>query len=667
MYEVVEGSLLWRPSAAVVANANLTHYAKWLAERYGLKFNSYRELWQWSVGDLAHFWQSLWDYFQVKTSQPPTAILAERKMPGAQWFTDARLNYAENIFARMTADHPAILYQAEDQPIQEIWRPELYAQVNALAQALKAMGVQKGDRVVAFLPNIPEAIVGLLATASLGAIWSSCSPDFGSRSVLDRFSQIEPKVLLAVDGYRYNGKAFDRLAVVQELQAALPTLQKTILIPLIGDGTAATNLPHTILWPDALAQANSSSTLTFAQLPFDHPLWVLYSSGTTGLPKPIVHGHGGIVLEHLKELILHMDLKPADRFFWYTSTGWMMWNYLVGGLFTGGTIVVYNGSPGYPDLYGLWQLAAAAGATYFGTSAAFIHACMKENIEPAAHFDLSRIRALGSTGSPLSPAGFAWVYDHVNPDLALESFSGGTDLCTGFIGGVRTEPIYVGELQSPSLGASVQAFDEDGRPILNEVGELVITEPMPSMPLYFWNDPDGRRYQESYFSVYPGVWRHGDWIKINERGGCVIYGRSDSTINRQGVRMGTSEIYQAVESLPEIADSLVIDLEALGGESYMPLFVVLREGAPLDDALKQRIKQKIRQDLSPRHVPDDIIAVQDIPYTLSGKKMEVPVRKILLGRSVEQVANPGAMRNPAAIQFFAQFAAERRRPPSVDR
>ncbi|MEW5985906.1 MAG: acetoacetate--CoA ligase [Chloroflexota bacterium] len=667
MREIVEGSLLWRPTAAVVANANLTHYMKWLAGRYGLKFDSYRELWQWSVDDVAHFWQSLWDYFAVKASRPPTAILAEKRMPGAQWFTDARLNYAENIFARLTADQPAVLYQAEDQPIQEIGRPELYDQTNALAQALKAMGVQKGDRVVAFLPNIPEAIVGLLATASLGAIWSSCSPDFGSRSVLDRFSQIEPKVLLAVDGYRYNGKDFDRLAVVQELQAALPTLQKTILVPLVSDGSAATDLPHTILWQDALAQANPSPTLTFEQLPFDHPLWVLYSSGTTGLPKPIVHGHGGIILEHLKELVLHMDLKPADRFFWYTSTGWMMWNYLVGGLLTGGTIVVYNGSPGYPDLYGLWKLAAATGVTYFGTSAAFIHACLKEHIEPSEHFDLSRIRALGSTGSPLSPAGFAWVYDHVNPDLALESFSGGTDLCTGFIGGVRTEPIYAGELQSPSLGASVQAFDEDGRAVINEVGELVITEPMPSMPLYFWNDPDGRRYQESYFSVYPGVWRHGDWIKINERGGCVIYGRSDSTINRQGVRMGTSEIYQAVESIPEIADSLVIDLEALGGESFMPLFVVLRKGAQLDDALKQRIKQKIRQDLSPRHVPDDVIAVQEIPYTLSGKKMEVPVRKILLGRAVEQVANPGAMRNPAAIQFFAKYAAERRHMDDAQR
>ncbi|MCI0398538.1 MAG: acetoacetate--CoA ligase [Chloroflexi bacterium] len=660
MNEVTEGSLLWAPPAAVKENANLTHYMAWLAGHYGLAFDSYRALWQWSVSDVAQFWQSIWEYFAVKASRQPSEIVADKTMPGARWFVGARLNYAENIFEKMTAFQPAVFYQAEEGPLLEIGRQELYEKTSALAQALRAMGVQRGDRVVAYLPNVPEAMIGLLATASLGAIWSSCSPDFGSRSVLDRFSQIEPKVLLAADGYRYNGQPFDRLKVLRELQGALPTLERTILVPLLGQGAAA-GLPNTVAWDEALAGGDVSIPLSFEQVPFDHPLWVLYSSGTTGLPKPIVHGHGGIILEHVKETSLHMDLKPQDRFFWYTSTGWMMWNYLVGGLLAGGSIVMVNGSPGYPDMNVLWKLAAEAGVTYFGTSAAFIHACMKAEIKPSEQFDLSRIRALGSTGSPLSPAGFQWVYENVNRDLALESFSGGTDLCTGFIGGIRIQPVYAGELQGASLGASVQAFDETGRPVIDEVGELVITEPMPSMPLYFWNDPDNRRYRESYFEMYPGVWRHGDWIKINERGGCVIYGRSDSTINRHGVRMGTSEIYQAVESIPEIADSLVIDLEALGGESHMLLFVVPQEGVAFDDVLAQQIRWKIREDISPRHVPDEIIAVDQVPYTLSGKKMEVPVRKILLGQPVDKAANPGAMRNPAAIQFFADFAAARQK------
>jgi acetoacetyl-CoA synthetase len=658
MSEISEGTLLWQPTAVTIENANLTAYMRRLADQHGLNFTDYRDLWRWSVDNVADFWRSIWDYFNVTASAQPVEILAGRQMPGARWFTGARLNYAENVFARMQTEGPAILYKAEDEATVAISREELYAQTAALAQALQAAGVQQGDRVAGYLPNIPEAIIGLLACASLGAIWSSCSPDFGKQSVLDRFSQIEPKVLLAVNGYRYGGKRFSRLDVLQELQAALPTVRQTILIPLLAEETAV-SLPNTLTWSEAINGAATAVPLTFAQLPFDHPLWILYSSGTTGLPKPIVHGHGGIILEHLKEMILHMDLKPSDNFFWYTSTGWMMWNYLVGGLMSGGRIVVYNGSPAYPDMNGLWQLAAETGVTYFGTSAAFIHACLKAGIKPNEQFDLSRIRAVGSTGSPLSPEGFAWIYEAVNQDLALESFSGGTDLCTGFVGGVRLQPIYAGEIQAPSLGAKVQAFNEAGEAVINEVGELVITEPMPSMPLYFWNDPGHQRYLDSYFDVYPGVWRHGDWIKINERGGCVIYGRSDATINRQGIRMGTAEIYRVVESIPEILDSLVIDLEGLAGESYMPLFVVLAEGAVLDEALKQRIKQQIRADLSPRHTPDDIIVVPEIPYTLSGKKMEVPVRRILLGHDVQKAATPGAMRNPGAIEFFVRFAGER--------
>ncbi len=654
MQAITEGSLLWQPTPEIIENANLTRYRHWLAEERGLTLASYPDLWQWSVDNIADFWGSLWTYFDLKASQTATTILGSCDMPGAEWFVGTKLNYAENIFQKMNIQQPMMLYKAEDEPLQEISWSKIYKQTRQVAHALREMGVQPGDRVVAYMPNIPETMVAVLACASLGAVWSSCSPDFGSRSVLDRFTQIEPKVLLTVDGYNYNGKAFDRRDVVAELQASLPTLEKTILVTHLAK--TSEGLKDTVLWTDILAETLSEGELTFAQVPFDHPLWVLYSSGTTGLPKPIVQGQGGILLEHVKATVLHNDLKPNDRFFWYSSTGWMMWNYLLGSLLSGCTIILYNGSPGYPDMEILWQLAEESGMTYFGTSAAYVSACIKANIKPNQVYDLSRIRAVGSTGSPLSLDGFQWIYENVNHHLALESLSGGTDLCTAFVGGARIRPIYAGEIQGASLGAKVQAFNEAGQAVLDEVGELVITEPMPSMPLYFWNDPTNERYLASYFELFPGIWRHGDWIKFNERGGCIIYGRSDSTINRQGVRMGTSEIYQAIESLPDILDSLIIDLEVLGRESYMPLFVVLREGVTLDDDLKQQIRQKLRQDVSPRHVPDDIIAIEQVPYTLSGKKMEVPIRKILLGQDVEKAANLGAMRNPEAIQFFVDFA-----------
>ncbi|MBZ0275320.1 MAG: acetoacetate--CoA ligase [Anaerolineae bacterium] len=655
MTPIQEGDLLWQPSPTVIENANLTHYRRWLAGQRGVNVATYRELWEWSVTDIAAFWESLWDYFDLRCSQKWEAPLGSRAMPGAQWFPGARLNYAENIFARRTDERPMMLYQAEDAELVEIRWAAAYDRVNRLAAVLRGMGVKPGDRVVAYLPNIPETIIAVLATASPGAIWSSCSPDFGSRSVLDRFTQIEPKVLIAVDGYQYGGKSFDRREVLVELQNALPTLEHTILIPFSAHHTGG--LTHTVLWGDALAHAMPPEEIHFEQVPFDHPLWVLYSSGTTGLPKPIVQGHGGILLEQIKATALHNDLRPGDRFFWFTSTGWMMWNYLVGSLLSGATAILYNGSPGYPDMNALFRLADASGMTYFGTSAAFVSACIKAGIPPNQEYTLSRIRGVGSTGSPLTTEGFAWVYDNLNRNLALESLSGGTDLCTAFVGGARIQPIYAGEIQGASLGAKVQAFNDDGQPVLDTVGELVITEPMPSMPLYFWNDPGNMRYLESYFEMFPGVWRHGDWIKFNQRGGCVIYGRSDSTINRQGIRMGTSEIYRIVESFPEVLDSLIIDLELLGRESYLPLFVVMRDGHTLDDDLKGRIKQKLRQDVSPRHVPDDIIVIPEVPYTLSGKKMEVPIRKILLGRDIGTAANPGAMRNPGALAFFSEFAA----------
>ncbi len=667
MIQINEGDLLWSPSPAVIENANLTKFMCWLHPTRGLTFTTYQELWQWSVTDLEAFWAAWWDYTGVISSQPYSTVLAQRTMPGAQWFVGARLNYAENLFARHTDERPALLYQSETEPLTPISWQRLYMQTANLAHALRELGVQQGDRVVAYLPNIPEALVGLLATASLGAIWSSCAPDFGSRGVIDRFSQIEPKVLLAVTGYQYGGQWFDRHANVAELQAALPTLVATIVIDREGnaDHTALADqggfvAPASVRSWQQIMNRETAPALHFAQVPFDHPLWILYSSGTTGLPKPIVQGHGGIVLEHSKITTLHNDLRPGDRFFWYTSTGWMMWNYLMGSLLSGATAILYNGSPGYPDMNVLWQLAAASGMTYFGTSAAFIHACLKADIEPNRDFDLSRLRALGSTGSPLSVAGFQWIYEKVSSTLALESTSGGTDLCTAFVGGARLLPIYAGELQGPLLGAAVQAWNEAGERVIDEVGELVLTQPMPSMPLYFWNDPDHRRYLESYFELFPGIWRHGDWIKINARQGCIIYGRSDATINRQGVRMGTSEIYRVVESFAEVIDSLVIDLEGLGRESYMPLFVVLREGAALTAALQLAIKQQIRTEISPRHVPDAIFAIAEVPYTLSGKKMEVPIRKILLGQGVEQAAKRDAMRNPGALDYFVGFTSHQR-------
>lgn len=659
MTAVEEGTLLWQPSDEVRREANLTSYMEWLRETRGLHFEDYDELWQWSTDQLEAFWQSIWEYFDIKASQPPEQTLAGETMPGAQWFTGARLNYAENLFERMPDAGPVLLFKSEESPLLAIDREELWQETAALAATLRQWGVGPGDRVVAYLPNVPQAVVGLLATASIGAVWSSCSPDFGARSVLERFSQIEPRVLLTCDGYRYNGKAFPRLDVVADLQEALPGLEKTVVVPILEDEPALDRLEQATTWRAVLDSAGAPQELSFEQVPFDHPLWVLYSSGTTGLPKALVHGHGGILLEHAKETVLHMDLKETDRFFWYTSTGWMMWNYLVGGLLSGASIILYDGSPNHPDLYALWTLAEEASMTYFGTSAAFIHACMKAGIRPGDRFDLRLLRAIGSTGSPLSPAGFAWVYENVGDDLALESFSGGTDLCTGFLGGVRTKPVYAGEIQARSLGASVHAFDLQGRPLIGDVGELVITKPMPSMPLFLWSDEDGRRYEESYFSMYPGVWRHGDWIKINERGGCVIYGRSDATINRQGVRMGTAEIYRVLETFPQIADALVIDTEGLEGQSYMALFVVMRDDETLDDTLKDDIRKRLRADLSPRHVPDEIIAIEQVPYTLSGKKMEIPVRAILLGEDPQDAVNLGAMRNPGAIDFFVDFAERR--------
>ena len=630
------------------------------SRRGGSTLPDYQALWEWSTTDLEGFWASIWERFDVVASVPYERVLGSRAMPGAEWLPGARLNFAEHALRARDADAVAIRHASELRPLAEQTRGELRAEVARLAGGLRALGVGPGDRVVAYLPNIPEAVAAFLACASIGAIWSSCSPDFGARSVIDRFAQIEPRVLLAVDGYRYGGKDFDRLGVVQELVASLPTVEHTVVLGYLDPEPPLAGLRGPVRWPDLLA-AGEGATLAFEQVPSDHPLWVLYSSGTTGLPKAIVHGHGGILLETLKKMNLHVDLQADDRLFWFTTTGWMMWNFVVGGLTTDASIVLYDGNPGTPDLGVLWDLAEAAGITCFGTSAAYIGACQKAGLRPAEGRDLSRLRSVGSTGSPLSPEGFAWVYEALGDDVWLFSTSGGTDVGTAFVGGVPTLPVYRGELQARSLGVRLESWSPEGRPLVGEVGELVITEPMPSMPIFFWGDPDGSRYRESYFEMFPGVWRHGDWIEITERGTAIISGRSDATINRGGIRMGTSEIYRAVLTLDEVVDALVLDLPLPGTDGFMPLFVVLRDGVRLDDDLVARIRARIREDCSPRHVPDVVEQIAEVPRTLSGKALELPVKRILLGAAADTTVSRDALATPAALDPFEEMARD---PPT---
>jgi acetoacetyl-CoA synthetase len=648
---------LWEPSREAIEGSNLTSYTRWLEARTHLEFgHDYDRLWRWSTENLEEFWRSVWDYFEVSADGDPSTVLASPEMPGAKWFPDTRLNYAEQLFRGKDEGEIAVRHASETTELSKITWGELRRRTAALAAGLRELGVERGDRVCAYLPNAPEALVGFLATASIGATWSSCSPDFGARSVVDRFAQIEPKVLLAVDGYTYGGKPFDRMEVVSGLEAEMPSLTHTVLVPYLDAEADPSRLSKGVAWNE-VAAASDDADLRFERVPFDHPLWVLYSSGTTGLPKPIVQGHGGILLEHLKKMNLHVDAKEGDRVFWFTTTGWMMWNFLVSILLTRASIVLYDGNPGHPDLNTLWRLAAEAGITTFGTSASFISSCMKAEVEPSSH-DLSRLGAVGSTGSPLAPEGFEWVYEHVGRDTWLFSTSGGTDVCTAFVGGVPTLPVYRGELQARALGCAVEAWDEEGNPLVGEVGELVITKPMPSMPVFFWADPDGERYRSSYFEMFPGVWRHGDWIEITERGTAVIYGRSDSTINRGGIRMGTSEIYRAVLSLDEVVDALVVDVPRPGTEGWMPLFVVLREGSTLDDDLKRRIAARIREDCSPRHVPNEVHRVDEVPRTLSGKVLEVPVKRILMGTPPSQAASRDSLGNPSALDPFVALAAD---------
>jgi acetoacetyl-CoA synthetase len=654
---------LWEPTEETIDRSQLTRYAEWLQRERGVSADSYDQLWQWSVEDLEDFWRSIWDYFEVQADGDPDPVLPERVMPGARWFENTQLNYAEHIFRGKADDEVAVLHASELHQLTELRWGELREQVAAVAEGLRALGVEKGDRVAAYLPNGAEALIAFLATSSLGAIWSSCSPDFGPSSVVDRFAQIEPKVLFAVDGYRYGGKDFDRRETVAEIAAQIPSLQRVVAVPYLSQSPDLSPLEERddvaepMTWGQ-LTDLGAGVPLRFERVPFDHPLWVLYSSGTTGLPKAIVQGHGGILLEQLKKLNLHLDAQEGDRVFWFTTTGWMMWNFLVGCLLTPASIVLYDGNPGHPDMGVLWDLAAQTGVTCLGTSASYIAACMKDGVEPSSGRDLSRLRSVGSTGSPLSPEGFEWVYEHVGRDTWLFSTSGGTDVCTAFVGGVPTLPVYRGELQGRALGCKIEAFNEDGEAVIDEVGELVITEPMPSMPVFFWGDEDGSRYRASYFEMYPGIWRHGDWIEITHRGTAIIYGRSDSTINRGGIRMGTAEIYRAVQSVPEVVDALVVDVPREGTEGWMPLFVVLREDATLDDDLVKRIKTSIRQACSPRHVPNDVYAIKEIPRTLSGKVLEVPVKRILMGERPEKAASRDSLANPASLDYFVELAAE---------
>ncbi|HSB18931.1 MAG TPA: acetoacetate--CoA ligase [Anaeromyxobacteraceae bacterium] len=687
---------LWTPSPARVAAAGVTRFRDWLRAERGLSFDGYESLWRWSVTDLEAFWDSIWRFCGVISHRGADRVLGRREMPGASWFEGATLNYAEHLLVRAArpgyAQRPALIFESEVRPRTEISWSALAGQAGALTGSLRRLGVGQGDRVGAYMPNVPESVVGLLATTSLGAVWSSASPDMGPVSVLDRFRQIEPRVLLAVDGYRYGGRDFDRRQTVRELVRGLPSLEAVIFVPYLSPGASLDALETGSRRVPVLSFAEATASPAapaFTPVPFDHPLWIVYSSGTTGMPKPIVHGHGGTVLENLKSCAMHLDAREGDRFFWFSSTSWIMWNLWVSTLAAGCTALQFDGDPGHPDFSTLWRFASRERADFFGVSPAFLAACMKAGLRPR-DLDLSSLRTVGCTGSPLPAEAYRWVYQQVHPDVLLASISGGTDPGAAFLTSCPALPVYAGEMQCRGLGVAVESYDDAGRPGMDRVGELVVARPMPSMPLRFWGDGDGRRYFESYFDVYPGVWRHGDWLRLVPRPESVtgvIYGRSDSTINRHGIRMGTSEIYRVVEERPEIADSLVVDLEYLGRESYLALFVVLRAPggtagagargpAPpgesagrasaggggedgVDPGLRRLLLDAIREKLSARHVPDGVFAVPEVPRTLSGKKLEVPVRKILLGHPAEKAVNRDSMANPGSMDWFLDFARGR--------
>ena len=651
---------LWEPSATLKQQSNMTAYMGWLEAEQGLTFADYDALYQWSIDNLETFWQSIWDYFDIQSSTPYQQVLSSHTMPGAQWFEGASLNFAEHVFRARSDERPAIMAESEFRELYEVSWDELESQVARLASYLRGMGVQSGDRVAAYMPNIPETVVAFLATNSIGAVWSSCSPDFGTSSVVDRFQQISPKVLFAVDGYRYNNKVIDRLPELAQLQEALPSLEKIVLLDYVGSAPEAGSGNSKVeSWDQALtfdSSINNATTIEFEQVPFDHPIWILYSSGTTGIPKAITHGHGGALIEFYKHASLHCDIKPDDRFFWFSTTGWVMWNIGLASMLVGGVFVIYDGNPAYPQASHLWSLAERAKLSHFGGGAAYYIAGMKAGMEPGKEFDLSNLRALGSTGSPLPPEGFEWIYQAVKQDLWLISMSGGTDIAGAFVGSSPLLPVYSGEIQCRLLGVDVRALDDEGNALIDEVGEMVIMQPMPSMPIYFWNDDNDKRYKESYFEEYPGYWRHGDWMRLSSEGTIEIMGRSDATLNRGGIRIGTAELYRGVEAIDAIADSLVICIELSGGRAYMPLFVQLKPGLVLNDNIIGQIKKSLRENFTPRHVPDEVFQIDEIPYTMTGKKLETPVKKILMGFDLEKSVNRDAMRNPETIDYFIEFS-----------
>ena len=656
MSAVKEGDLLWTPSASRLEQANLTHFLTWLARR-GRRFDSYEALWQWSIDDLEGFWGSLWDYFEIRASRPYERVLGKRTMPGAEWFPGARLNYAEHALRHERAGADALLFLSERRGLNSLSWADLGNQVRRLATQLRNMGLAPGDRVVAYLPNSPEAVIAMLATVSVGAIWASCGPDFGPRGVVDRFLQLAPKSAFCVDGYYYGGKPYDRRPELATILSSLPSLERVIYLRQLEPENTAKLTENSIFWEEALSGPDIlPADFQFEQVPFAHPLWILFSSGTTGLPKPIVHSHGGMIMEQHKSLALHMDMHPGERMFFFTTTGWMMWNFLVSALLFDVVPVLYDGNPAYPAPDVLWSMVQQTRASFFGASPTYVGILEKAGIVPKERFDLSQLKSVMLAGSPVTADCVAWFYRCVKSDVWAGSGSGGTDVCCGIVGGAVILPLYAGEIQARQLGVAAYAFNEQGQAVVDEVGELVITRPMPSKPVGFWNDADGSRYRESYFDHYPGTWRHGDFFKVNARGGCFVLGRSDATLNRHGVRIGTAEVYRALNEVPEIDDALIVNLDLPGGAFFMPLFVKLKDGLRVDEALQEKVRARMRKAYSARHVPDKIYQVSAIPYTLTGKKMEVPVRRILTGVPIEKAANRAAMSNVESLDYFVEYA-----------